>query len=49
MKVFFKGTVAAFTALVAGFVRQGVTFEVKWFADADGLNGQAEIVFTGGW
>jgi hypothetical protein len=48
MKVTFNGTVAAFTALVAGFVRQGVTFEVKWFAGDDGLEGQAEIIFTGG-
>ena len=49
MTVTFTGTVAAYTALVAGFVRQGVTFTTKWMADDDGLNGTAEITFTGGW
>lgn len=48
MRVFFNGSAAAFAVLVASLVRQGVLFETKWFTDDDGLEGQAEIVFTGG-
>ena len=49
MKIYFKGTAEAFAVLIANLVRQGVTFETKWLCEPDGSEGQAEIVFTGGW
>jgi len=48
MKIYFKGTTEAFGALVASLVQQGLTFETKWLTDADGREGQAEIILTGG-
>jgi len=47
MKVYFNGTMKAFAALIASFVREGIAFETKWLGDD--VEGQAEIIFTGGY
>ena len=48
MKIIFKGSTTAFAHLIQRLVATGLTFETKWVTGDKGLEGQAEIILTGG-